>query len=320
MKAAVLKEWVTTPRPSVLRDQVAAHTTPHEVTVRDSRLDGAVGVLALPESTLVFVRYGGEVHVEAPATADRIVATVPLGPMGAEFGNGARREASTETLVLSQDHNTVMHPDPLLGALVVASDPRQLRAHAHEVLGPGADLAHVEAGTLRNARPLEKACREMWTVVSTLPAETPAAVITSLAHALEDTLMSALVLAWSPLNSGTASRAQQVPDHRVHALLDWLRTNHGIEVTTTTMAQAVGLSIRQLQTCLQRELSTTPSGLLRDVRLMDAHHRLRAANPLTTTVASQAYASGFAHLGRFAAAYRARFGESPSTTLQRGRG
>jgi AraC-like DNA-binding protein len=43
---------------------------------------------------------------------------------------------------------------------------------------------------------------------------------------------------------------------------------------------------------------------------------LRLADPVRTTVADAARAWGFSHLGRFSAAYAARFGEYPSETLQ----
>ena len=44
---------------------------------------------------------------------------------------------------------------------------------------------------------------------------------------------------------------------------------------------------------------------------------LRQADPALHTVTETAYRYGFTHMGRFAAEYRARFGEAPSTTLGR---
>ncbi|MEU4714350.1 helix-turn-helix domain-containing protein [Micromonospora purpureochromogenes] len=46
------------------------------------------------------------------------------------------------------------------------------------------------------------------------------------------------------------------------------------------------------------------------------HRALCAAGP-GASVTAIAVQHGFAHLGRFAGEYRARFGESPSTTLRR---
>ncbi|MFI7317109.1 helix-turn-helix domain-containing protein [Streptomyces venezuelae] len=56
---------------------------------------------------------------------------------------------------------------------------------------------------------------------------------------------------------------------------------------------------------------------LRRVRLDRTHRELRLAEPTTQTVTSVAYRWGFFHPGRFAADYRAAYGEPPSHTLRR---
>jgi transcriptional regulator GlxA family with amidase domain len=55
---------------------------------------------------------------------------------------------------------------------------------------------------------------------------------------------------------------------------------------------------------------------LRQVRLDRTRDALLAADPTRVTVAAIANWWGFAHLGRFASVYRARFGERPSDTLR----
>jgi transcriptional regulator GlxA family with amidase domain len=55
---------------------------------------------------------------------------------------------------------------------------------------------------------------------------------------------------------------------------------------------------------------------LRQIRLTRAHEELRQARPGRTTVALVAHRWGFSHLGRFAAAYRERYGVAPSGTLR----
>ncbi len=52
-------------------------------------------------------------------------------------------------------------------------------------------------------------------------------------------------------------------------------------------------------------------------RLREVRSALRAGGPDTVNVAEVAHRFGFAQLGRFAGTYRAIFGETPSTTLQR---
>ena len=87
--------------------------------------------------------------------------------------------------------------------------------------------------------------------------------------------------------------------------------------TTVRLAAEVHLSVRALQEGFRRDLATPPMAYLRQVRLRRAHEALLAADRDATTVRAVAVGLGILHLGRFAAAYREAFGESPSETLNR---
>jgi len=87
----------------------------------------------------------------------------------------------------------------------------------------------------------------------------------------------------------------------------------------TDVAAATGVSARALQLAFRRFRDTTPMARLRALRLELAREDLARRSRDGATVTSVAVACGFASLGRFAADYKARFGESPSETLQRGR-
>jgi transcriptional regulator GlxA family with amidase domain len=88
-------------------------------------------------------------------------------------------------------------------------------------------------------------------------------------------------------------------------------------ITVTEMAAAAGCSIRSLQEGFQRYVGCSPTEYLRDVRLKRVHETLTASGA-QTSVADVAHSYGFTHLGRFAQAYRQRFGELPSKTLRGG--
>ncbi|RBM22154.1 AraC family transcriptional regulator [Streptomyces sp. PT12] len=86
--------------------------------------------------------------------------------------------------------------------------------------------------------------------------------------------------------------------------------------TLADLASAARVSPRALQEAFRRHLDTTPLGYLREIRLARARHDLlTAGRDGSATVSEIAYRWGFGNLGRFAAAYRARYGEPPSTTL-----
>ncbi len=82
------------------------------------------------------------------------------------------------------------------------------------------------------------------------------------------------------------------------------------------VAGLAGVSVRALQAIFRRHVGLAPMAYLRELRLTGAHEELRRAGPGTTTVALVANRWGFSHLGRFAATYRQRYGESPSATLR----
>lgn len=82
-------------------------------------------------------------------------------------------------------------------------------------------------------------------------------------------------------------------------------------LSTPLIARQAGLSIRGLQAMFLRHRGVTPLTYLRRVRLEAAHAEL-AASRGERRVTDIAMDCGFVHLGRFAAAYRERFGERPS--------
>ncbi|MDG4827392.1 AraC family transcriptional regulator [Asanoa sp. WMMD1127] len=86
--------------------------------------------------------------------------------------------------------------------------------------------------------------------------------------------------------------------------------------TTAELARIAGVSARSLQEGFRRHVGVSPMTYLQNVRMAYAREELRDPPPGRDTVAAIAHAWGFGHLGRFAATYRERFGESPSATLR----
>ncbi|WIM93645.1 AraC family transcriptional regulator [Actinoplanes oblitus] len=86
--------------------------------------------------------------------------------------------------------------------------------------------------------------------------------------------------------------------------------------TTRELAAVAGVGVRVLQDAFRQHVGMSPMTYLRRLRLDGVHAELSRADPGLTSVSDVAYRWGFTHLGRFAGAYRARFGVSPSTTLR----
>ncbi|WP_052226500.1 helix-turn-helix transcriptional regulator [Microbacterium mangrovi] len=87
-------------------------------------------------------------------------------------------------------------------------------------------------------------------------------------------------------------------------------------ITVHDVAAAARLSVRGVQYGFRKAYGMSPMAYLRAERLAAVRRDLLAADPVAgATVAGIARQWGFAHLGRFAGAYRDAYGESPSLTL-----
>ncbi|MET0425404.1 MAG: AraC family transcriptional regulator [Actinoplanes sp.] len=106
------------------------------------------------------------------------------------------------------------------------------------------------------------------------------------------------------------------PPRAIRRVVDAINDEPERAFSVGDLAKVGNMSVRSLQEGFRRHLGCAPMTYLQQVRLGRAQEALRRADPARVTVAAVAHRWGFAHLGRFASAYRERFGESPSTTLK----
>jgi AraC-like DNA-binding protein len=85
------------------------------------------------------------------------------------------------------------------------------------------------------------------------------------------------------------------------------------------LAEAAGASPRLLEYAYRDLYGMGAMQCLRLLRLNEVHRALLRAGSRELTITSVAFEWGFYHLGDFSAAYKRLFGESPSSTLKRGR-
>lgn len=104
----------------------------------------------------------------------------------------------------------------------------------------------------------------------------------------------------------------------VKKALELLAADPAREGSVAELAAACGVGRRTLEKHFRRFLRRSPVEVRRDLRLERARRDLLRARA-GAAVTEIALGCGFNHLGRFAALYRARYGESPSATLERSR-
>ncbi|WIB27152.1 helix-turn-helix domain-containing protein [Curtobacterium sp. MCSS17_015] len=103
---------------------------------------------------------------------------------------------------------------------------------------------------------------------------------------------------------------------RLRAAVEYVHEHVAEPMCVSDIAGAAGLSVRATQEAFQRHLDQTPMTYLLRTRLEHVRRDLLQADPTTTSVQAVARRWGFAHLGRFSAAYRDEFGEYPRATLR----
>jgi len=109
--------------------------------------------------------------------------------------------------------------------------------------------------------------------------------------------------------------AQPVPRHLKKAL-ERLEADPARAWTVGGLASECGVGRRTLQRQFRRFIGKTPMEYVHDLRLDRARREVLGASD-GATVTDIAVRCGITHLGRFAAQYRKRYGESPSATLRR---
>jgi len=98
---------------------------------------------------------------------------------------------------------------------------------------------------------------------------------------------------------------------------DFMHANAAVPIRMEQVAAAAGCSVRTLNAVFRQFRETTPLAALHSIRLEQV--RAELTHPVTgASIGEVSRRCGFTNPGRFTAAYRRRFGESPGETMRRG--
>ncbi len=153
--------------------------------------------------------------------------------------------------------------------------------------------------------------------IGAVESRSPAFIDAETAHGLEQQLVDALVEALSKgsaIEAAAATRQHQDLAIRFEALLE---TQPERYFGTAEICTSLGVSARGLRICCEEQLGMSPTEYVRRRRMQLVHRALRNGDPDAATISAVARRYGFRGLGRFAASYRALFGQLPSATLRR---
>jgi AraC-like DNA-binding protein len=134
---------------------------------------------------------------------------------------------------------------------------------------------------------------------------------------LRDALTTLLLTEFTHNRSAALDRPIALPAPRaVRRAEAFIAAHAGEAIAMADVADVAGVCLRSLQEAFRQSRNITLTDHLRNVRLNNFHAALKNPDG-PQSVTEIALAVGLGHLGRAAAAYRARFGESPHQTLKR---
>ncbi|MBK1841979.1 AraC family transcriptional regulator [Azospirillum sp. YIM B02556] len=145
--------------------------------------------------------------------------------------------------------------------------------------------------------------------------ETPKPVI-ALAGSIMETLLTCLTQGNLRQDRGALGRHRQIVARFEQALRECPEEM----LSLSAICAATGVAQRTLNLACQEFLGQSAMHYARGRRLDLVRQTLLTSDPAETNVTGVAMHYGFWELGRFAQAYRIRFGERPSETLRRGAG
>jgi AraC-like DNA-binding protein len=302
-----------------LSDAVARHRLNY--LGRDRRLDLRHRRAGLGPVVFNALQYGGDVRVDAPDFPDYYLVQFMLE-------GGCRVTQTRRSYDMTAGSIAVINPNrpfekswspsgrqlmlrierPLLDRELIAWTGREPRGSIE--FDQSRTFAFGEAATL--TRVVRMLCDELRGASSALDHRLVRDRFTS-------TLASALLIGLPHNHIRSIEAAEKsIAPASVRRAERFLEENAANPVALTDVARAAGVSARALQLAFRRFRDTTPMAQLRALRLNRARHALAEAGRDGGSVTSVAAAQGFGSLSRFAADYKARFGEPPSETLRQG--
>lgn len=304
------------------RERVAEVFCPHrlETVGRGARLDARQHHLRGERLSLNYIEYGAKSLI-APGELDRFyLVQIPLSG-GAMIANGAGSYYSGPQVaaVLNPHRPTTMIWEAGTAQVLLQIDRQAMMDHLSAQLGARADHALTFDGPLDLTGGPGAALRRL---VLYLVAEADAGRCPvgqgMMGRQVESVLMSGLLDSRRHDYAAHLGRVRAAPRPRHLRLAEgYIEAHLHRALTLEEVAAAAGISARALQLTFRQHRGTTPLAWARNRRLDRAHADLMAGRGPVTDVALN---WGFAHLGRFAETYRARYGLSPRDTLLAARG
>jgi AraC-like DNA-binding protein len=293
-----------------------------ELAPHDRRaFDFLSNVAYMPNSYVGYVRYGPAARVVVPGGRKRDDYFIHLPAHGkCATENRAGNFACQQGLgVISSPAGHVMRSEAGSGRITLSFTRSALIGQLATLLGdaPGAPLEFAPAIDLTSPHG-RRFARQVRLLITDL--DDAAVGHNEILHAAyEQLIMTGLLLCQPHTYNGALERLEgKAAPRSVKRAIGYMEDRLDTPVTLDDIVAASGVPGRTLLKHFQDYRGTSPMRHLRDVRLARIREELLRAEA-DDSVTRIATSLGVQHLGRFAVAYRERFGESPSQTLKKAR-
>lgn len=305
-----------------VHDHVARELADHSLRWRRGAPDAVMHKGRTEHLHVYMLKYGAEVEVTPHPFDDFcLVHTSLVGGLEIETGDQRLYIAEGRSAVLPARRSVRLHWQPGTSQLIVRVPHTLLR----EVTGMPADQP-VDIGP---GHVLPREHTALWDLhteallgAMSLTADTPmrAAWLTHFERSVAmfvaaQARMAGSAPAQAPAPAPVPMPAGSRPSQRIEALMDYIDAHIGAPISLEDLARAGHMSVRTLHQLCAQAHDLSPMAWVRERRLQAARSYLRLHPQATIT--DTALRFGFAHAGRFASYYKARFGEVPSQTQER---
>jgi len=272
----------------------------------------------LGRSMIGYNRFGTDTIVDPGDVAGCVVLSIGVGPESVFHIDGKSVLLRSDGAVVSPATRVLIDRPGNAGLLLVRAGYDEIEERFREVADrrPGKPIVFAPAVDLtRGAGARVRGLIN--SVVATIQRD-PSTLDSPLLRAgLDDLILTALLsLPNSHSHELRSGRRLPVAPAVVRGAEEFLEAHATEPITISEVVAHCGCSRRSLFSAFRRFRGYTPMQFLARSRLAVARQALQSPSP-GTTVASIARACGFGHPGRFSAAYRRVFGESPAETLRR---
>lgn len=287
---------------------------PHSLTVKtgSSRLATRLVHVRLQDTSVNRLRYGTEVTVSSgDGVLDDYLLTLPLSGSGTfRYGNDVAAASPDSGVIIGPHREFDFGFDPDWDQLVIRLDRERVESAATTLTGEVGPV-DFELALTPGVRALDGLLESAITLAGSDTAEHRPRLVWQFEQLILETLLMT-----QPNNRLCMTDAgwSQPNSPRVRQAMEFMLGQLSEPLTITAVAEACDTSVRTLQQTFRRETGSSPLQWLREQRLERAHALLTTAAP-GLSVTDIAYRCGFFHLGEFGAAFRRRYGTTPSKLL-----